>query len=296
MKRFASLFVVFGLLLASSFALAAEADDQAVADAVSDALSEGATPVPGFADSRINDIKKRLPSNAGPGFGPQGGPGFDPRGTKAGNGLGPNGQPFGPGPQNGPGFGPNDFGPQDGGFGGGFGPGPQGGPGFGPGFGPQGPGGFGGPNDFGPGPQGGPGFGPGPMDFRGVGGFDLPPEAIEGMIFGQIGDKMIEKYGEDAIFAKCGNQPELVNLVLSELESTGTNLGQEFCSEIESGLAFCADAKQQCESIGENFGPHFGPNGEEFAPSCPPDASQLVSACKERMASEFQRERAFREE
>gem|GEM_PF-2694075 len=283
------------LIVSSVFVVAAEADATSVAAAVGTAIgtepSPAASASPGFIDSRLDDIKKRTePIRRGfePKDGPQG-----PRpiyGPNNGGGRGGyierNG---GPDYSERDSIGPRgandrdldqypDFGPSD-----------EGRPGYGGGPGP-----YGGPQDgqqYGP-PQSG--YSPGPRDgfrdFRGYGGFDLPPEAIEHMIFNEISDTMEEKYGKDKLMAQCNNQPALVTLVFDEFQKTGINLEQEICSEIEEGLSFCAEAKDQCEQIGNpQFGPQFGDEEKPFVPTCPPDENQWKLMCVERMKSEFER-------
>ncbi|MBI2445535.1 hypothetical protein HYV43_04060 [Candidatus Micrarchaeota archaeon] len=275
------------LLFASAFIAAASNEDTQVAAAVGAALGTDPTPAPtaGFIEGRLGDIQKRVepmarkPRQTGPAYGPKG-PNFGPD-----YGYGDKGQDFGPDYDGGPGFGGPQFGPDDG-----YGPKDD----FGPGFGKPQDGGFqpGPYGPSGPGPQGGPG---GFRDFRGFGGFDLPPEAIEHMIFNKIGTTMEEKYGKEKLMAQCNNQPALVGLVLEEFQKTGINLEQEICSEIEDGLSFCAEAKEQCEQIGGEGWVVNGPDGqEEFKPTCPPDENQWKQMCVERMKSEFDRNLAER--
>jgi len=266
--------ILVSLLLFSAVFIAAASEDAQVAAAIGAALGEPTAPSasPGFVDGRLGDIQKRV-APIGRAYGPQqppyGGPNYGPQGPQ--------------------------YGPNDGGYGGpgGEGYGPQGDD-YGPGYGgpmnePQDEGYRPGPQQ--PyGPQGSQPYG-GPRDFRGYGGLGLPPEAVEGMIFSQIGDTLDLKYGKDNLLQKCDNQPELVNLILDEFQKSGVDLNEEICSPIEEGLAFCGDAKAQCEQIGRPPEDENGAEGEKpFVPSCPPDEAQLKAACVERFSAEWERQ------
>ncbi len=119
---------------------------------------------------------------------------------------------------------------------------------------------------------------------------------IEGSIFDEIDDTLIEKYGsEEKLLQQCDNQPALVNLVLEEFQKTGINLEEKVCAQIEEGLSFCSEAKSQCDQIGNpEFGPQFGDEEKPFIPTCPPDESQWKQMCVQRMQSEFDRMSAER--
>ncbi len=135
-------------------------------------------------------------------------------------------------------------------------------------------------------------FNPGP-------GFSIPPEALEGFIFSEIGDKMLEKYGEGNLLSKCGNQPELTSLLLGEFQKSGLDLQQEFCGRMEQGLAECEGSKKQCEQIGMRQPAPKLETGEDGGPSastCPPDQAQLAEACRKRTKRDFERELSKREE
>lgn len=122
----------------------------------------------------------------------------------------------------------------------------------------------------------------------------MPPDAIEGMIFSQIGETLDEKYGKENLMQKCGNQPELVGLVMDEFQKSGVNLQTEVCSDIEKGVSFCSEAKSQCEQMGQNQnGPSFGPE-EDFKPTCPPDETQWKNMCVQRMKTDWEQNSADR--
>ncbi|MBI4360367.1 hypothetical protein HY572_01190 [Candidatus Micrarchaeota archaeon] len=279
-----SVFIVFALLVGSGLVVAAEGPTDAQ---VAAAVQADQQQKKGFAGERIADIQGRLdpfgndfrpdtevkdgpqgPLPLGPGYGGgqggyierNGGPDYSERDSVGPRG--PNDRDLDQSPD----YGPSDFGQ--------------------PGYGPQGR---------------GPSFGP--QDYRAFGGFEGlsdDPAFVGFGVFKLIGEKMMQKYGEENLKAKCDNQPELVDLVLSEFQQSGLDLNKEFCSEIKNGLEYCEEGKKQCEMIGnpEFGGPRFGPPGEEeaFSFSCPPDKAQILSACKSRMEKEFSRGFSEREQ